>query len=417
MDTRTDFLSLTTEAQLHRDVYIAALEGVLRPAPAKQELAWQLGVKPRYLSYLLEPDDARVLGPELAGRIVDILPLPRERRQDLLDHMLFASERRLAAARALGYELTYRPPSDLVVELRRMRDAATYAPDPAHAKPLYLAVRDASATALHVLDARRHPLAFVELCLLMYDVQCVLHRPEDALYHGKLARTAMDQIQQNGRHSGSDRLAELSINVIRAEAVAFHNLGLSREAYDTSVEAEAAANGLNHPPGLWLPQLYRDKLKALSGRPRFTRAEAEGLARRIREIAEEMTGDWGGLVELLAQEALGRAYLRRGDLRRAETVLGGQLERLDRLPHAGPLDRTALLKTWARLRWEQGDREEWKYWIRRTLVVALQAGLQDQVGKLQRLYGGEIEPVLVELERQLPIAEQLPHHPPCEPLQ
>jgi hypothetical protein len=59
------FLSLIDEAELHREVYVAVLNSLLRTRGSKRALAAHAGISPQYLSYVLvldrDPDNLREL--------------------------------------------------------------------------------------------------------------------------------------------------------------------------------------------------------------------------------------------------------------------------------------------------------------------------------------------------------------------
>ena len=76
------YLELAHEAQLHREAYIALLDGLLQTITAKRHFAQRVGITPQYLSYLLNPFD-RTPSPEVvAFRRGDSLGTgPRTRRE------------------------------------------------------------------------------------------------------------------------------------------------------------------------------------------------------------------------------------------------------------------------------------------------------------------------------------------------
>ena len=78
------------EAQLHKEAYSAAVKSALRTPGAKQDFAERVGISTQYLSYLLNPDDPRTPGPEVARKIADALPLDPEQRADVFEHLLLA---------------------------------------------------------------------------------------------------------------------------------------------------------------------------------------------------------------------------------------------------------------------------------------------------------------------------------------
>ena len=60
------YLELAHEAQLHREAYIAVLNGLLQTTAAKRTFAQSIGITQQYLSYLLNPFD-RTPSPEVVA--------------------------------------------------------------------------------------------------------------------------------------------------------------------------------------------------------------------------------------------------------------------------------------------------------------------------------------------------------------
>ena len=204
---------------------------------------------------------------------------------------------------------------------------------------------------VNVLDA-------IELCLVLHDVESVLNLHGDALYHALQARALLDGIADPRAVSDRERYQHYQVNVVRAFAVAFHNLKLSRAAYDACLEADARAVAQKQL-NLWRPHIVRDAINALSQRPRFALSTVEGLADRARAVAGQDDAT-SPLWELLLDRSLGRAYLRYGNLKKARRVLRDQLDALDRTAVLGPLHRVSVLSTVAELHWIEGDRSAWQ---------------------------------------------------------
>jgi tetratricopeptide (TPR) repeat protein len=349
-----------------------------------------------------DPDNLRELkrtpSPKVAKRIVYALPLSEEQRQSLLEHMVLASERRLRAYNAIRSELPDRPIDDFLSELRQAHQQASFAHDFSLSRAKYRVVREGSGAVLKQLNLDRHPLAFVELCFLRHDAQCVLNRPDDALWYAKLARSVLETLDPSEYRRHREKIDDLVVNAIRAEAVAYHNLKLFREAYRCCEEAEASPAIKRHLD-FWKPHLYRDKINALVGIPRFAITEAEGLAEQVQTVCEKdiYREEENNLLLFLIRESLARSYIQHGNFRKAERILQSELERMDRLSYLGPLHRTLLLRTYARLCWKQGDHYGWQHLIHLALVISFEAGLDHQVSEIQTEYGDVLAPILQDL--------------------
>lgn len=389
------------DAQLHRETYIAILKSVLRTPGSKRQLAAKISVSQQYISYLLNPqmDDSyayRSPSLKIAEKIANALPLDSEQRQTLVTHMLLAREKKGQIMTTLHRELPTRPLDDFLKELRQAHHEATYALDPQEAKTLNLAVRDTCKALLKYSILYTYPLNVVEVCMFLHDVQCILNCPADALYHAKLAHAIMSSLNRED-YRDKERFDGFQIQVIRAEIVAYNNLQLFQEAYNCCLQVEESEVA-KRQIGSCLPHLYRDKIRALSGRPRFALSEVEGLATQVSRICDHQRDDFDPLWVFLINRFLGLAYLRHQNVKKAAKTLQKQFEQMDKIPHLGPLHRTMFLKVYARCRYEEGDSTEWEYLITQALQGASSAGLTHQIHEIQQEYGAEIQPFLVNLK-------------------
>ncbi|MCS7260368.1 MAG: helix-turn-helix domain-containing protein [Anaerolineae bacterium] len=389
------FLEIAWQAQLHREVYIAMLNSALRAWGSKRRFAERVGISPQYLSYLCDPYNIRTPSVQLAQKIADILPISLEQRKSLLEHMLSANERRLQLntfPRSGIHDCTV---ESYLVELRRMHQMATFSGNAPLTKIQYGVIREISITLIKNLDPIANPLAFVELCLLLSEVQCVLDRPDSALYYAKIARSVMESADPSDFWRDRERFESFQINAILAEAVAYHNLKLFDNAYDCCLQAEAT-EAMKHQPKFWKPHLYRDKINALIGKPRFTLGEAEGLANRVRDICTQRAGEFDPLLELLINRSLGQAYIQYGNLKKAHRLLQTLIDQMETTPHVGALHKVLLLRTFASLLWKQNALSDWKSFIKSARDIATEAGLHHQIHEIEQEYGPETISALSE---------------------
>jgi hypothetical protein len=387
------FIELAWESHLHREAYIAILKSAMNTPGSKRLFAQQVGITPEYLSYLLNPEDHRTPGLKIAEKIAAASPLDPEQRESLLTHLCLASQRRVQEATSLQAELPDRPIAEYVEMLGQAHHLASITTDPLLSKRQYLAVRDASANLLKHLSLQAAPLAVVQICLILHDTQCLLNRPDDALYHAKLASLLTANIDSSAYPGQHAYLDHLEFEARRAQAVAYHNMRLPKEAY-ACCEAAEATRAMREQPEVCKPHLYRDKLNIVSRLPRFTLSEADGLAHQVRHICNHRADTLDPVWDFLIQRSLGRAYIAYGNLHRARRILGGLLSQLHHIPQLGLLHQTLFLNTYAKLLWKLGEHDEWQQTARHAFGLAASAGLIHQFNEMRQDYGPLIVPFL-----------------------
>ncbi len=232
------------------------------------------------------------------------------------------------------------------------------------------------------------------------DIQCVLNRADDALWHAKVAHMLLQTLDPSSYRQAREQIDNLLVNAIRSEAVAYHNLKLIRKANDCCDEAERTL-AFKRNSSFWTPHLYRDKISALADKPRFSITDAVVLADQVQDVCEGDTfsSEENELLTILAKHHLARAYLQHGNLRKAEVILQSELERAMKLTYIGPLHRTLLLRTYARLSWRKGDLSGWKHFISNALELALSAGLSHQLIEMQKEYQDALAPIVQGLSQ------------------
>lgn len=398
------WLCFLEEAQLHREVYIAVLNGLLKARGSKQALAKKVGITPQYLSYILDPWNIRTPSPKVAEAIVAALPLPLGQKHVLLEHMILANERRVQMHGSISQKLTAYDLDEIDEILRCLREThqqAMFTADPSQAKVKYKLVYEMSSFLIRIINPRQNPLAFVELCFLGHDSGCVLNRQIDALWFAKQARFVVESAQLCELRQPKEIFIDSKINAIRAEAVSYHNLKLFKPAYYCCEEAEEllATRNFKGRYDFWKPHLLRDKINALVGMPRFAITEAEGLAHQVEKSCEKdiYTDEEKELLVFLIRSSLSRAYIKYGGIRnwrKAEHLLRTEFERMGKMERIGPLHQTLLMRTYARLRWMEGDQEGWRYFINHSIKTAIDAGLDHQIQEIHHEYGKLVEPFL-----------------------
>ncbi len=297
--TRT-FIELAQEAHLHKETYSAALKSALRLPGTKQSFAERVGISPQYLSYLLDPDDPRTPGPEVAEKIATALPLDPEQRESLFEHLFLASQRRLEQEHALLEGSSTPSLAVQVAALGRDHHRATISTDPLESRSMFLAVRENSRGLLKQINPHIAPLPAIQICFILHDIQCLLNRPDDALYHARFARLLIQNLDRSTYRAQREYIDWLEFHALRAGTVAYFNLKLPRHACDCCEEA-GTTRAMRERPEDCKPLLLRDKLNALSHMSRFALRDAEALAREVSIIAQRRGGIDGPIWEFLMQ--------------------------------------------------------------------------------------------------------------------
>ncbi len=384
-------MELSIEEQIHREVYVAILNSALREVGSKAWLAQRVGISRAYLSYLLHPDlvtsdSSRRPSERIAERIARALPVEQAVRDALLEHMLQAHMGRIRRQRVLAEDLSQSAVEAHLADLSALHGNATFASFPADSRTQYRAVLDASRQLLHTLSPSRHPLAWVELCFLIHDAQCVLNRPDDALYHAKRARGVLDFLGPDAPGAHRERVAAYEVQALRAESVAYHNMRLFRQSYQATREAEQRVT-CRQVSDEHLPHILRDRIAALTDQPRFTLNEVEDLAERAVAFCERRAGPLDAMWAFMIRRSQAHAFIVYGNLQRAGQVLVSLRDQAATTPHLGPIHHVMFLKTDA-LYWRRvGDQAASAHRVRQALAIGEAAGLSHQVAQVRQLFG------------------------------
>lgn len=391
------FLSAVEKADLHRQTYIAVLDSLVDWG-SRADFAEKVGITSRFFRYLRDPYDNRYPSPETAVAIANALPLPSTQKKALLEHMILARESQVEANEVIQSQLPDRPIEDHLDELRRLSQEASFASDPEESRKKHRIVHKASDYLLKSADLRPYPLATIELCLLATEAESVLNRQVEALSHARRARSIAERVNLRELSlQQRSRFIDLKINALRLEAVSYSNLDSFKKAIAVHERTEQllTTREFEHRSDFWKPHLYRDKINAIKGEPRFAISTAEGLVHQVNDALE--TGVYAPkeseLLSFLIHSSLVRTYLKHGSSRsvkKAKHILNTNLDPTQELEYIGPLHITLLLKTWARYYRDQGDRRGWQHFIGSALETALAAGLQHQVDEIRAEYQDSI---------------------------
>jgi tetratricopeptide (TPR) repeat protein len=377
------------EAQLHRETYVAILNSQLQAPGSKRELAKRARITPVYLSYLLKLDDEssqnptlRTPSPQVAERIALALAAPEEVKNSLLEHMVLSNQKFRDARQTLRTQLSDLRPADIVHEVWQMMNTATFARTPEESLQNYHTACQVMQEIIRLLPPERGPLDYVDLCLLLHDSECILNRPDQALWHAKLARTILAQLEPADYRPQKERFDFAEINAARSEGIAFHNLNLNRQALNCYQQAETMS-ALKQRPDFWKPWLYRDIISALSELPRFHISEIENRYVVMTRLNERRADRTGELNQLLDATELARSYARYGSLDKARRVLDGEYQRLDHIAVCGPLHKVMFYRAYADYCWAVHDATGANSFIDIAKTLAVEAGLTHQLTQIE----------------------------------
>jgi len=387
------------EAQVHREVAVAILQGVLRERGSKKRLAQRVGITPQYLSYLLDPFDYRTPSPETARKLVRALPLTREEREELLEHLLLARARRAEAFIAFHHAERLPPhiAEEMIQVLSIALKEAQFGADSEKSRRGYRFVYEGGYCLATHVNPIENPWVFIHASFLAHDAACVLNRHADALYLMKRLAYVPPDVWLD---IAGDRKQAVGyqVHVHLAQATVYYNLGNTREATAHCEQAEKLLitphTGTAELQHRWFPHLYRDRLNILAKTRRFSLAQAERWADQIPEALERSarSEEERELLTFLGYVSLSRVYVRRGNnrnLRKAERILRSLQERVRTLSYIGPLHYTLLFRRMAELHKAKGDMDGWHHFIAMARQEAIAAGLSHQLREIQRELEGK----------------------------
>lgn len=385
------FVTHYVEAQLHREVYVAILNSLLRTPGDKRAFAQRVGISPVYLSYLLALDDAslhhyptvRTPSPQIAQRIAQSIDAPPETRESLYMHMLLASDKRAHAQQCERRELQEASWQERLSELRTLQSQATHASNPATAQQNYRAVAIGGRVLLEHANPNTDLLDFLTLCDILCDSESVLNQHAEALWHAKLACAALEHVDWSSQRAASGELESHYFNMLRLQGVAYCNLEDGRSALRLFTAAEHI-NLSRYEPG-WMILLQRSKIQAMSRLPRFSISKAEACADEARALCSQSTVHAPELLMLLVTQTLAEAHIRHKNFRRAQRLLQAYEHRIDFVPSIGPLHKVLFLRTCADLCLAMRD-TGWVRFADRAYQLSCQAGLTHQQKEIERTF-------------------------------
>jgi hypothetical protein len=299
--------------------------------------------------------------------------------------MYLASQRRLRAY--IQEKVSPQQPSILLDALRVTQQNANFAPNPQEAKVHYRLLRQLGQLLLTQSSPNINPLDYAETCLHLHAAETVLNQPSAALYHAKLARAIMENLEASHYPQARERFDHFLINAYISEAVAYHNLDLNKQAAEVYLQAELKIQTeVQHSLEFWKPLLYRGHMIATLGQSRFAISQMEFWTNTARKSCEHRAEPEDPLLVLLLNTSLADAYIQHKNLKKAHQVLRNEYDHLSQIPFIGALHKTMLLKSYAHLTWVEGNQDDWQYFLGKALNIAQEAGLVHQLEQIKKAY-------------------------------
>jgi hypothetical protein len=398
------FITHFVEAQLHREVYVAVLNSLLRTPGGKRTFAQRVGISPVYLSYLLalDSDDncyatLRTPSPEVAQRIAQSIAAPPEIRDSLHTHLLLAHENRALAARTTTPEIVRDNVHEIALEIRRLWEQATFFSKANDAQRIFRATAQSATWLLQHLDPEEQCIHYLDIVSLLCDCQHVLNRHDNVLWHTKRACLLIEYLTTQIDRRWQEHLAGNHMNMLRMQAVAYTVFEDGRRALQLLAQAQAIAPQIPDEVD-WYFLVLRDTINALAKLPRFAISEVEALALKARATLSRSVHQSDVFGVILA-ESLANAYLRHGNIKKARAVLAEQESQLPTLVRVGSLHRLIFWRACARLHAALGNLHAQAHYLKSALYIATEAGLTHQQASIERELAEEGRQLRIELHR------------------
>lgn len=370
-----NFINLIEEAQLHREVYAAIMRSAL-PHGEVIKLAKKVGKSREYIECIL--NTSREPSGLIAEKIASVLPLEQEQRKSLIEHMMLSKESNLRSFQVMRKEFS---PEWLDEQLEVVKNRFI---DAAHAGKVdlvegkYTFVRDTIHTLLTGMTLKNTPvLTFVDTCMLLHNVQCVLDRPDEALFYAKLASSILDSQDIPSNSRDKEGYHFYRVEAARAEALAYHNLELDDYAYRINQERTLSVLQDAEDAGIYFPvcelNIYVNLTRAYSKtlRPALYKIEqftdqalkaCDNFARK-----DALTANYW---EFVIRRSLGSAYLDHNNLKKAQRIFVPLIERLNTQTNISMYHQVSSLYLYADICLRMGKKDEFSFYIKEAIEKA-----------------------------------------------
>ena len=278
--------------------------------------------------------------------------------------------------------------NELLAEINLKHRKATFGTDLNEVQQAYRVVRDAAISLIPRLSPDSYPASLAQACMYLHDAQCILDRADDALRYASLARIVLENSDYLEESFYKEEVDNIEINAIRGQGVAYHNLGLDRQAQLFYLNARMTT-AYRNSSDFWEPVVGRDLLNAMSPLPRFSLRAARKIYRGIRKKCVYRDDEFS---LFLAGESWLRCLILREHWQEAQRVFHEEIVRIPHLPNVGPLHRALLMKSGAELAWKLNDLPTWREMINEAIILMHHAGLNHQMRTLKQRYGSNLKP-------------------------
>jgi hypothetical protein len=227
---------IATEAAAHRAAVAALLQRHL-PYGRLEHVAREVGKSREYLARILSDKPygygsgrLEPLRSALAAQLADALGLDANERDQLLEHAELSHTSQTKAHNAMQEALAHHELDVLLPALLTLHASANRASNPAAASHLYTSAYTMAKHLMESLPRHDYPLECAQVCLVLNDLEAVLNRNVEGIYHARLATDwAIGGGTKESQLLGKDT-DDLWGNALVAEAVSLHNLGLDGKA-------------------------------------------------------------------------------------------------------------------------------------------------------------------------------------------
>jgi hypothetical protein len=392
---------IATEAAAHRAAVAALLQRHL-PYGRLEHIAREVGKSREYLARILSDKPygygsgrLEPLRPALAAQLADALGFNASERDQLLEHAELSHTSQTQARNALQEALTHHELDVLLAALLTLHASANRASNPAVASHLYTSAYAMAKHLMESLPRHDYPLEFAQVCLVLNDLEAVLNRNVEGIYH---ARLATDWVVGSGMKAsqllGKDA-DDLWGNALVAEAVSFHNLGLDGKA--RVILSRSVFTERSNP---WAGEAALNLLKYIAFAQRTSLRQVDKLADHFQETLVQVGSKTDPATTRLAfAEAKLRAYLAcastKAKLKKAEAELEQCLAEtaptaseenrvLYYISQTGALRAVIFLNTYGQLLQARGDAKHAEKMRAEAESRAKRAGLAHQLARMRR---------------------------------
>jgi hypothetical protein len=238
------------------------------------------------------------------------------------------------------------------------------------------------------VSAEDDPLIVAQAALSMCGIENNRGLYADSLYYANLSRFIL--MQHSGRPPRRYEMAwqETQYGCILATSISYANLKLFKSAYQYSEEIKQLPFLIDFPA--WQINACTHELKALAGIPRTSIRELERISRKAEILYEQAENPEAALYLSSVYRRLVEVYIDRDLCKKAELVLYNKTQFIP-LSAQSPVFQMGLRRAWARLRWRQGDLNDWQMHITSALELGERAGLTAQILEIRKEYGTALD--------------------------